>query len=82
MVFAGPRRCSRYPGWSLPTTSVLSAASSTPKPLPSSRRIIDTGKVRYVSLRDLPLDFHPNAPGAAVAARCAGEQHKFWRCAT
>jgi protein-disulfide isomerase len=38
---------------------------------------IDTGKVRFVS-RDLPLDFHPNAPGAAVAARCAGEQHKFW----
>ena len=38
---------------------------------------IDTGKVRFVS-RDLPLEFHPNAPGAAVAARCAGEQHKFW----
>lgn len=38
---------------------------------------IDTGKVRFVS-RDMPLDFHPNAPGAAVAARCAGEQNKFW----
>src|SRR5215471_6315867 len=38
------------------------------------KNYIDTGKVRYVS-RDLPLDFHPNAPGAAVAARCAGEQH-------
>jgi protein-disulfide isomerase len=38
---------------------------------------IDTGKVRFVS-RDLPLEFHPNAPAAAVAARCAGEQHKFW----
>jgi protein-disulfide isomerase len=38
---------------------------------------IDTGKVRFIS-RDLPLEFHPNAPGAAVAARCAGEQHKFW----
>jgi protein-disulfide isomerase len=38
---------------------------------------IDTGKVRFVS-RDLPLEFHPNAPGAAVAARCAGEQNKFW----
>jgi protein-disulfide isomerase len=38
---------------------------------------IDTGKVRFVS-RDLPLDFHPNAPAAAIAARCAGEQHKFW----
>lgn len=41
------------------------------------KNYIDTGKVRYVS-RDLPLDFHPNAPGAAVAARCAGEQQKFW----
>jgi protein-disulfide isomerase len=38
---------------------------------------IDTGKVRFVS-RDLPLEFHPNAPGAAGAARCAGEQNKFW----
>jgi protein-disulfide isomerase len=38
---------------------------------------IDTGKVRFVS-RDLPLEFHPNAPGAAIAVRCAGEQNKFW----
>ena len=41
------------------------------------KNYIDTGKLRYIS-RDLPLEFHPNAPGAAVAARCAGEQHKFW----
>lgn len=41
------------------------------------KNYIDTGKLRYVS-RDLPLEFHPNAPGAAVAARCAGEQKKFW----
>ncbi len=41
------------------------------------KNYIDTGKVRFVS-RDLPLDFHPNAPGAALAAHCAGEQHKFW----
>jgi protein-disulfide isomerase len=41
------------------------------------KNYIDTGKVRFVS-RDFPLDFHPNAPGAAVAARCAGQQHKFW----
>jgi protein-disulfide isomerase len=41
------------------------------------KEYIDTGKVRFVS-RDLPLEFHPNAPGAANAARCAGEQHKFW----
>ena len=38
---------------------------------------IDTGKVRFFS-KDLPLDFHPNAMRAAMAARCAGEQGKFW----
>jgi protein-disulfide isomerase len=41
------------------------------------KNYIDTGKVRFIS-RDLPLDFHPNAPDAAMAARCAGEQNKFW----
>lgn len=39
---------------------------------------IDTGKVRFIS-RDLPLDFHPNAMSAAVAAQCAGEQAHFWQ---
>ncbi len=38
---------------------------------------IDSGKIRYIS-RDYPLDFHENARRAAVAARCAGEQGKFW----
>jgi protein-disulfide isomerase len=38
---------------------------------------VDTGKVRYVS-RDLPLPMHENAASAALAARCAGEQNKFW----
>jgi len=38
---------------------------------------IDTGKLRYIS-RDFPLDFHPQALPAARAARCAGEQGKFW----
>jgi protein-disulfide isomerase len=38
---------------------------------------IDTGKVRFIA-RDLPLDFHPFAMPAALAARCAGEQGKFW----
>jgi protein-disulfide isomerase len=41
------------------------------------KEFIDTGKVRYVS-RDLPLDFHKNAFAAANAARCAGEQGKYW----
>jgi protein-disulfide isomerase len=40
-------------------------------------RYIDTGKVRYV-LRDLPLDIHAQAFGAAEAARCAGAQGRFW----
>ena len=38
---------------------------------------IDTGMVRFVT-RDFPLDFHPEAMPAARAARCAGEQGKFW----
>ncbi len=41
------------------------------------KNYIDTGKLRYVS-RDFPLDMHDNAPRAALAARCAGEQGKFW----
>src|SRR5260370_26860643 len=40
------------------------------------KNYIDTGKVRFVS-RDLPLDFHPNAPGSALAVHCTGAQHKF-----
>jgi protein-disulfide isomerase len=35
------------------------------------------GKIRFV-YRDFPLNFHPNASNAAVAARCAGAQGKFW----
>jgi protein-disulfide isomerase len=38
---------------------------------------IDTGQLRYIS-RDFPLEFHPQAMPAARAARCAGEQGKFW----
>jgi protein-disulfide isomerase len=38
---------------------------------------IDTGKLRYIS-RDFPLDVHRLAMPAARAARCAGEQGKFW----
>jgi protein-disulfide isomerase len=41
------------------------------------KNYIDTGKVRYIS-RDFPLEFHANAKGAALAARCAGDQNKFW----
>ena len=41
------------------------------------KNYIDTGKVRFLS-RDFPLDFHPWARPAAIAARCAGDQGKFW----
>ncbi len=41
------------------------------------RNYIDTGKVRFLT-RDLPLEFHPNSLRAAEAARCAGDQGKFW----
>ncbi|MBI4995227.1 thioredoxin domain-containing protein [Candidatus Peregrinibacteria bacterium] len=36
-----------------------------------------SGKVK-IAFRDYPLDFHKNAAPAALAARCAGEQGKFW----
>ena len=41
------------------------------------RKYVDTGKVRFI-VRDLPLEFHDSALPAAEAARCAGEQGKFW----
>ncbi|HET7203649.1 MAG TPA: DsbA family protein [Steroidobacteraceae bacterium] len=40
-------------------------------------RYVETGTVHFVS-RDLPLPYHEFALPAAVAARCAGEQGKFW----
>jgi protein-disulfide isomerase len=39
---------------------------------------IATGRVRYV-FRDFPIfSLHPGAGAAASAARCAGEQDRFW----
>lgn len=42
------------------------------------KQYVQTGKARYL-VRDLPLSFHPNAKPAALAARCAGEQGKYWQ---
>jgi len=41
------------------------------------RDYIETGKVKYL-YRDLPLPGHSHAMSAARAARCAGEQGKYW----
>jgi protein-disulfide isomerase len=41
-------------------------------------KYIDTGKVLFVS-RDVPMDFHPKAELAAVAANCAGEQGAYFK---
>lgn len=41
------------------------------------KELIDTGRVQYV-LRDYPLSFHGAAKGAAIAARCAGQQDQYW----
>jgi len=46
--------------------------------LPSLKKdYIDTGKVQYI-FRDFPLEFHPNAISASIAANCAGEQGAYW----
>lgn len=39
---------------------------------------VDTGQVRFVS-RDMPVQIHPHAFMAAEAARCAGDQGKYWQ---
>jgi protein-disulfide isomerase len=42
------------------------------------KEYVETGKVRYV-FRDFPIQsIHRAAMGAATAARCAGEQGKYW----
>jgi protein-disulfide isomerase len=37
---------------------------------------VDTGKLKLI-VRDLPLEFHANAVGAALAANCAAEQGAY-----
>ncbi|MBT3298226.1 DsbA family protein [archaeon] len=38
---------------------------------------VETGQVK-IEFRHLPLSFHANAEGAALASLCAGEQGMFW----
>lgn len=40
-------------------------------------RLINTGRVQY-QVWDYPLENHPQAVDAAVAARCAGRQNRLW----
>ena len=42
------------------------------------KEYIESGLVRFIH-KDLPLPFHRQALPAAAAARCAGEQNKYWR---
>ncbi len=44
---------------------------------PLKQEYITTGKVKLV-YRDFPLDIHPEAQPAALAAECAHEQNKYW----
>ena len=47
--------------------------------LPAVRQLLNDykGKVRWI-VRDFPLGFHKRARPAAVAARCAKQQGKYW----
>lgn len=42
------------------------------------RDYINTGKVKFV-YHEFPLDSHQHAVAAAEAARCAGDQGKYWQ---
>ncbi|MCX5714142.1 MAG: DsbA family protein [Candidatus Omnitrophica bacterium] len=42
------------------------------------KEYIATGKVKFF-FRDLPLEMHQDAKLAAIAARCAGQQGKYWK---
>ncbi len=46
--------------------------------LPELQKMVDAGEVQYV-FKDFPLtSIHPQAPKAAEAARCAGDQDAYW----
>ncbi|GIV98595.1 MAG: DSBA oxidoreductase [Herpetosiphonaceae bacterium] len=41
------------------------------------QQYVETGKVQFI-FHDFPLPMHKHALSAAAAARCAGDQGKFW----
>lgn len=45
----------------------------------TTKKVMDTykGKIRWI-VRDFPLNFHERARPAAVAAKCASFQNKYW----
>lgn len=47
---------------------------------PDTKRIMTEfkGKIRWI-VRDFPLSFHDRARPAAIAAKCAAEQGKYWQ---
>ena len=49
------------------------------KVVPDTKRILAEykGKIRWI-VRDFPLSFHDRAKPAAIAAKCAAEQGKYW----
>lgn len=49
------------------------------KMLPDTAKVLETykGKIRWY-VRDFPLDFHDRARPAAIAAKCASFQGKYW----
>lgn len=49
------------------------------KVIPDIKEVLETykGKIRWV-IRDFPLSFHKQARDAAITARCAGNQGKYW----
>ena len=45
--------------------------------IPLKQQYVKTGLVRFIH-KDLPLPFHQQSKPAAAAARCAGEQNRYW----
>jgi protein-disulfide isomerase len=44
---------------------------------PELQKLAKEGNIRYC-VKDYPLPFHAQAPTAAIAANCAGQQNKYW----